>query len=571
MNPRAGWILPVLFVACSAPAVPEPRRADEGPGPLPQLLERYETDREALRRVHSVPMSPRRGERLKKFLEDQQRELERVDVESLGVEGRVEAILFRQLLSHELRTLAHDAKKDADLASLLPFAETIIRLEESRRRMETIDPATAAERLTGLAKAVADARKGSDSAGRVAARRAAQRVFALRDTLRAWNRFYAGYHPEFTWWTQKPFEKADKELDGYGAHLRDKVAKENEPGAAGLVGDPIGRDALLEQLVHEMIPYTPEELIAQAEKEFAWCEDRMREASREMGCGDDAKKALEKVKSDHVPPGKQPDLVRDYALAAIKFVEDRDLVTVPELAKEVWRMEMMPPERQKVTPYFTGGEVVSVSFPTQDMDHDQKLMSLKGNNIHFCWATVQHELIPGHHLQGFMAARHRTHRRVFRTAFLVEGWALYWELLLWDLHFPRTPEDKVGMLFWRMHRAARIIVSLKFHLGTMTPVEMTDFLVDRVGHERDGATAEVRRYIGGDYPPLYQAAYLLGGYQIRALHQELVGSGRMTPRAFHDAVLRENMIPIEMIRADLTGERLPRDFSTRWRFLDGMK
>jgi uncharacterized protein (DUF885 family) len=253
---------------------------------------------------------------------------------------------------------------------------------------------------------------------------------------------------------------------------------------------------------------------------------------------------------------------------AIEFVERRGLVTVPELCKEAWRMEMMTPERQRTTPYFTGGELVSVSFPTADMDHEQKLQSLRGNNLHFAWATVHHEVIPGHHLQLFMSQRHAVHRRLFRTPFLVEGWALWWELLLWDLGFARSPGDKVGMLFWRNHRAARILVSLRFHLGRMKPAEMVDFLVDRVGHERDGATAEVRRYLGGDYPPLYQAAYLVGGWQLRALHRELVGSGRMTDRAFHDAVLRENAIPIELIRASLTGAKLPRGAAPSWRFLD---
>lgn len=42
----------------------------------------------------------------------------------------------------------------------------------------------------------------------------------------------------------------------------------------------------------------------------------------------------------------------------------------------------------------------------------------------------------------------------------------------------------------------------------------------------------------GSYPPLHQAAYMLGALQFRALHQELVGSGRMTDREFHDAILR---------------------------------
>jgi len=37
---------------------------------------------------------------------------------------------------------------------------------------------------------------------------------------------------------------------------------------------------------------------------------------------------------------------------------------------------MMTPERQRVNPFFTGGEVISVSYPTDTMEHADKLMSL---------------------------------------------------------------------------------------------------------------------------------------------------------------------------------------------------
>jgi len=89
-----------------------------------------------------------------------------------------------------------------------------------------------------------------------------------------------------------------------------------------------------------------------------------------------------------------------------------------------------------------------------------------------------------------------------------------------------------------------------------------------VGHERDNATAEVRRSFETDYGPLYQAAYMLGGLQLRALHRELVDSGKMTNREFHDRVLYENSIPIELVRASLTGQKLTRDFKSSWRFYD---
>ena len=228
-------------------------------------------------------------------------------------------------------------------------------------------------------------------------------------------------------------------------------------------------------------------------------------------------------------------------------------------------MEMMSPERQLVNPFFTGGETIHVSYPTSTMSHDQKMMSMRGNNPHFSRATVHHELIAGHHLQQFMTARYKPYRRLFGTPFWGEGWSLYWELLLWDLGFVKSPEDRIGMLFWRMHRCARIIFSLSFHLEKMTPQECIDFLVERVGHERENATAEVRRSFESA-PPLYQAAYLLGGLQIRELHHELVDGRKMTNRQFHDAILRENRMPIEMLRAIMTGQKLPRDFQSGWKF-----
>jgi uncharacterized protein (DUF885 family) len=294
----------------------------------------------------------------------------------------------------------------------------------------------------------------------------------------------------------------------------------------------------------------------------------MLQASRELGFGDDWRAAQDHVKDKFVQPGEQPKLIRDMAEEAVKFIEDRKLVTVPELCKETWRMRMMSPERQRVSPYFLGGDTIMVSFPTDAMDHTDKLMSLRGNNPHFSRAVVHHELIPGHHLQGFMRDRCRSYRRIFNTPFWVEGWALYWEMRLWDLDFARAAEDRIGMLFWRKHRCARIIFSLSYHLNKMTPEECIDFLVERVGHERNNATGEVRRSVQGGYGPLYQAAYMLGGLQIRAMYKELVESGKVAEIDFHDSILHQNSIPIELIRARLTNQKLTPDFKTSWRFAE---
>lgn len=241
------------------------------------------------------------------------------------------------------------------------------------------------------------------------------------------------------------------------------------------------------------------------------------------------------------------------------------MVTVPPVAEESWRMLMMSAERQLINPFFLGGEAIIISYPTGAMAHEDKLMSMRGNNPHFSRATVHHELIAGHHLQGFMNDRFKTCRS-FRTPFWTEGWALYWEMLLWDEGFPQSPEDRIGMLFWRMHRCARIIFSLNYHMGKWTPQECIDFLMERVGHERANAEGEVRRSFEGRYSPLYQVAYMMGGLQFYALKKELVDSGNMTHKQYHDAVLRENALPVEMVRAILLDQELPKDYETNWRF-----
>ncbi len=340
---------------------------------------------------------------------------------------------------------------------------------------------------------------------------------------------------------------------------------ENNTDPDGIIGRPIGKAALERALADEMIAYSPEELIRLAYVELEWCHNEMRQAAREMGLGDDWQAAVEKVKGMHVAPGEQPFMIRDLAWEAIDYLRENDLITVPQIATEVWRMQMMSPQRQLVNPFFTGGQTISVSFPTDTMAHEDKLQSMRGNNHPFAKATVHHELIPGHHLQGYMGQRN-IYQRGGGTPFWGEGWALYWELVLYDKGFPITPEERIGMLVWRSHRCARIVFSLSYHMGLMNPQQCIDFLVANVGFERNNSEAEVRRSFNGSYSPLYQAAYLLGGLQLWQLRQELVETGKLGEKEFHDAIIRNGSMPIEMVRAAVSDEEFSADYMPSWRF-----
>lgn len=537
-----------------------------------ELIAQYRADVGALGRLYNFPFSERRTDDFRKLYHSWLSRLDAVDFDGLNRGQRVDWHLLHDMVKDDLARLELDAEREAEVLPLIPdFSPLLERLHGHADRQFAAGEATAIafeamrEALIAKRKSVkADGIEVDASLGR----RAGGMVQQLRRSASAWYRFYSQYDPEFTWWCEQPWSGLDKELRGYATFLEQELGGVRPGDTDTLVGDPIGRDALQAALLAERIPYTPEELITIAEREFAWCMEERRKAADEMGLNGDWGAAQEEVKKAHPGPGGQPPVIKMLADEAVAFLEARDLVTIPELCKQVWRMEMMTPERQKFTPYFTGGEVVSISYPTEGMEHADKLMSMRGNNLHYSRAVVHHELIPGHHLQGYAAQRWNTQRRNFRSPFLVEGWALYWEMRLWDLGFPQTPEDRIGMLFWRSHRCARIIFSLNFHLGVWSPEECIDFLVENVGHERRNATAEVRRSIQGGYGPLYQAAYMTGGLQLLALHKELVENGEYSEREFHDAVLRQNSIAIEYIRAALSNTPLTKNFPVSWRFAD---
>ncbi len=559
------------------------------------LPDRYSRDRSTFEREFPSKIEAKRIAALEQFYKDWHKTLQSMDFSAMNRSGQVDYILFRQRLERDHAAFHEEAKRLREAARLLPFVEEVTALEYRRRALDSYDLQKLAPELELLAQRIDKERKNAETIVRASrpekpasdSPRIPERVFKtaedaareLQHMVHRWFGFYKGYDPLFTWWIAAPSKRLAGSLEAYADVFKpDPKQKpksdpaDTKPKPEGFNGEnhasPVGAEKLAELLHENMIPYSAEELVATGRRELEWCIEQQRKVAKELGFGDDRLAALDHVKKKHVQPGEQPAVIRRLALEAIDYLEEHDLVTVPQLAKDSWRVGMMSPGRQRFNPFFTGGSTISVSYPHDEMTHADKLMSMRGNNPHFSAATVHHELIPGHHLQGFMTSRYNTHRAPYKTVFWLEGWALYWEMFLWDRGFAKTPEDRMGFLFWRMHRCARIVFSLGYHLGELSPQECVDLLVDVVGHERTHAEGEVRRSLAPNTPVLYQCAYMLGGMQFYVLHRELVESGKMTNREFHDRVLKGNSIPVEMVRAELSDFPLTRDYKTNWRFAE---
>ena len=538
---------------------------------LSWVIENYYTGKEDLDKVYIFKDSPEYFDRFDTYYREALQDLSSMSFTNLSTNSQVDFILLKRNIVKAQKDLSEAKSIYQQIHQYIPFDTSIISMQASRRRGSYPDAMMVASRFHSIKNQIDTLQNWYKKQPPLTASlnsKLSDVIDNLRKGVQSAYSFYDAYDPLFTWWVKGPFNQLDSALLQYSLQVKSARTKQSlaSNDGSGIEGNPIGAKALQDLLDYEMIPYTAEELVAIANREFAWCDNEIKKASRQMGFGDDWKQALAKVKLNYVAPGKQPQLVNTLAEEAIAFIEQHNMITIPPLAKEVWRMSMLTEAQQRLAPFFLGGESILIGYPTDKMDFETRMMSMRSNNYAFAHATVYHELIPGHNLQYFMNRRYKQYRSAFRTPFSIEGWSLYWEMLLWDKNFNDTPEKKMGALFWRMHRCARIIFSLNYHLEKWTPQQCINFLIERVGHEKFSAEGEVRRSFTGGYGPLYQIAYMLGGLQLRQLYKEVVDTKKMTEKEFHDAYLKENTIPIEMFRAIITKQPLTENHKSKWKF-----
>jgi uncharacterized protein (DUF885 family) len=169
-------------------------------------------------------------------------------------------------------------------------------------------------------------------------------------------------------------------------------------------------------------------------------------------------------------------------------------------------------------------------------------------------ALTLHEAVPGHHHQIALAQEldmplFRRHAVSF-TGF-VEGWGLYAEKLGLEMGFYQDPFSDFGRLSYEMWRACRLVVDTGLHAKGWMRQQAIDFMLENTALSRHNIEAEVNRYITW---PGQALAYKIGELKILELRKraETALGARFNVRSFHDALLENGAIPLDLLEQHIT-------------------
>ena len=290
------------------------------------LINEYYQDVRDLDLVYIFRHHPEYFSRFNKLYSEWIGKLQTIDFNALDVSDRVDFILLKRNIQNDEYDLKQDEKDYALYSYALPFADSVVALQQKRRRGQRPDAMATAKDFNEIQLQIDKAKTvvlKTPLPDKNLLNKTIETIKELRNGLKNVYDFYNGYDPEFTWWMKKTYPDTDSALVAYSKWLSlQPVAKADKAmDSSGIIGHPVGLEKIDQLLKSEMIPYSPEELIKIAYKEFAWCDSEMLKASRQMGFGNDWKKALGKVKENYVTPGGQPQLINHLEEHAIAFIE----------------------------------------------------------------------------------------------------------------------------------------------------------------------------------------------------------------------------------------------------------
>ncbi len=295
---------------------------------------------------------------------------------------------------------------------------------------------------------------------------------------------------------------------------------------------------------------TPEEIHDLGVKQVAEIETEMLKIARQQGFNDLAS-FNERIRNDKklyaTSGGQLLDLYNHYT--------DQMYARLPQIVGHLpkAKLEVRPMEAFRAA----NSPPADYSIGSGDGSRPGRINVNEYDPTHRLLVNVEsiayHEGIPGHHLQ-FSVAQAQTELPNFRRFTYYnaysEGWAFYAERLRKEVGFYQDPYSEYGRLENEMWRSVRLVVDTGVHSQHWSRQQMVDYFRQHTAMDEPSIDSEVDRYIAW---PAQALAYKIGQMKILELRErarQQLGD-RFDLRAFHDAVLADGPLPLDVLEANM--------------------
>lgn len=158
---------------------------------------------------------------------------------------------------------------------------------------------------------------------------------------------------------------------------------------------------------------------------------------------------------------------------------------------------------------------------------------------------IQHEVVPGHSIQTFIANTAHIHKvyKLFSFTDTTEGWALYSESLLRENNSPEDEYERLSMLLFR---AVRLVCDVGMHHKGWSYTKVFNYMKRHVSNTLSDRMihSEIMRYSS---MPGQACAYFLGMTKIQEMRAKNIST--MSEKEFNDAFLKLSNYPLFHIEA----------------------
>jgi len=323
------------------------------------------------------------------------------------------------------------------------------------------------------------------------------------------------------------------------------AAAKEQPGISFVPG---GKEYYENRVRHyTTLPMTPDSVHNLGLAEVARIRAAMEQIIRDLNFKGSFADFLKFLRTDPRFYAKTPQELLNFAAWLSKRAEGQ----LPKLFNTLYTLpftvEAVP---DAIAPTYTGGRYVDGAWSTKRAGiYWVNTYNLPSRTLYTIPALTVHEAVPGHHLQGAIAAEIKGLPK-FRNEYYIsaygEGWGLYSEYLGEEMGMYTTPYEMFGRYTYEMWRACRLVVDTGMHYKGWTREQALQYLAGNTALSIHEVTTEIDRYIGW---PGQALSYKVGEIKIKALRrsaEEALGK-KFNIGDFHATILLNGSVPLTIL------------------------